>query len=80
MNTSDRLVAYGWMGVYYRQAARKNGFLNKDARECWRLIRQEIVAWYKEEDDLRPKAFDAVPEAERLSILEWLRSRETGGN
>jgi hypothetical protein len=70
------LVQYGWLSVYYREAASADGFHAKDDIERWRLLRNRVLVGPPKDDGLRQRAIDAIPRDMRSRIIHWLQSRE----
>ena len=72
-------VSYGWLSVYYREAAAAAGFQGKDDTERWQLLRVRVLLAPPKDDGLRQRAIDAIPQDMRSPVLEWLQSRELSG-
>jgi hypothetical protein len=72
-------VGYGWLSVYYREAAAAAGFQGKDHTERWRLLRVRVLLAPPKDDGLRQRAIDAIPQDVRSAVLDWLQSRELSG-
>lgn len=72
-------VRYGWLSVYYREAASAAGFHAKFDTERWELLRNRVLLGPPKDDGLRQRAIDAIPQDMRSRILAWLQSRELSG-
>jgi hypothetical protein len=75
----NAFVRYGWLSVYYREAASAAGFQAKDDTERWELLRNRVLLGPPKDDGLRQRAIDAIPQGMRSRILAWLQSREHSG-
>ena len=69
-------MVYGWLSVYYREAAAVAGFHAKDDTERWHLLRDRVLFAPPKDDGLRQRAVDAIPQDIRSPLLEWLQSRQ----
>jgi len=72
-------VRYGWLSVYYREAAAIAGFQAEDATKRWQLLRNRVLLGPPKDDGLRERAIDAIPPHMHSLILDWLQSRELSG-
>jgi hypothetical protein len=72
-------VSYGWLSVYYREAAAGAGFHAKDSTERWQLLRDRVLCAPPKDDGIRQRALDAIPEDLRSPVLDWLQAREASG-
>jgi hypothetical protein len=73
------LAPYGWLSVYYREAASAPGFHAKDDAERWELLRNRVLLGPPKDDGLRQRAIDTIPRDTRTQILRWLQFRELSG-
>jgi len=71
-------ICYGWLSVYYREAATAAGFPAKEPDERWQMLRDRVLLAPPKDDGIRQRAVDAIPRAIRAPLLEWLQSRELG--
>ena len=69
-------IGYGWLSVYYREAATAAGFHAKDPDVRWQILRDRVLLACPQDEGLRQRAIDAIPEDIRSPLLEWLQSRE----
>jgi hypothetical protein len=76
---TNPFVRYGWLNVYYREAAAAEEFHAKDDTERWQLLRNRVLLGPPKDDGLRQRAVDAIPLDIRSPLLEWLQSRELTG-
>ena len=72
-------VRYGWLSVYYREAAATAGFHAEDDTKRWQLLRNRVLLGPPKDDGLRQRAIDAIPRHMQSLILDWLQSRELSG-
>ena len=70
-------ISYGWLSVYYREAATAAGFHTKDTAERWQLLRDRVVLAIPKDDGIRQRAIDAIPEEKRSQVLNWLQLRDS---
>jgi hypothetical protein len=74
--SGNPFVCYGWLSVYYREAATAAGFHAKDPDERWQTLRHRVLFASPQDEGLRQQAIDAIPQDIRSPLLEWLQSRE----
>ena len=72
----NRLISYGWLSVYYREAATAARFHAKDPDERWKLLRNRVLVAAPKDDGIRQRAIDTIPQNIRAPLLQWLQSRE----
>jgi hypothetical protein len=71
-------IGYGWLSVYYREAATTAEFHAKEPDERWQMLRDRVLLAPPRDDGIRQRAVDAIPQDIRAPLLEWLQSRELG--
>ena len=72
----NRFISYGWLSVYYREAATAARFHAKDPDQRWQMLRDRVLFAPPKDDGIRQRAVDAIPQDIRSPLLEWLQSRE----
>ena len=77
LSGENPFVSYGWLSVYYREAAAAAGFQTKNAAERWQFLRDRVVLAPPKDDGIRQRAIDAIPEEKRSQVLSWLQFRES---
>jgi hypothetical protein len=74
LNGGNPFVSYGWLSVYYREAATAE-FHTQGTPEA-RFFATVVP---DPNDGIRQRAGDRIPEKERSPALSWLQLRELGG-
>ena len=70
----DRFLWFAWMSPYYRKMSGEPGFAAMDTTARWTALRERIVNDKPEGLAGQLEAIDAVHQAERADLLEWLRA------